>query len=287
MGKPVISGNPESFFLSAAQVLVDGVDQGFVSKVKIKVKHLTTEAKTDQMGKAIANMFYVSDDVTVEMVFDEITATRMKQAFPFGDLITGMGGSARLTWGQDIGGDFYSKAKELVIKPTVDDTDFLNRNFTFYKAIPVGDSEMSMTPEGKMEVKTVFHCFPDPTQPNGEFFGFFGDINAGAIVHATHGSVTPGGGNVGSGSLGTIIVNDDFTKTETWTATCIATSGGGIFAVSGTVTGAKGNAVAGSSYNSNSITPANSEVGFLISSGVTAFAVGDTFSFPTTQKQYT
>lgn len=286
MSKPALSGNVQSFFVSAAQVLFNNVDVGFASKINVKIKHETTDVKTDQLGKTLANQFYVGDLISVEMMLDELTAARLKTAYPFAKLLT-TGPAARITWGADIGGDFFSKAFLLNIKPTVDDVDFLNRNFFFYKAAPVGDSEVKMTPDGKTEIKVTFHCFPDLSKPEGEFFGYFGDIAAGNIVHAAFGSVTPGGGNVGGGTLGTIVVSDDFTVTETWTATCIhASAGGGIFAVSGSVTGARGNATVGATFHSNSINPANSEVSFLISDGTPDFAIGDTFSFPVTSKNY-
>ena len=210
MAQPALSGNLTSFFVSAAQVLAGNVDVGFASEVSVKVKHEMTEVMTDQLGKTKANHYYVGDAISVEMMLDELTAARLKTAYPFAKLMT-TGGAQRISWGQNIGGDAFSLATTLRIRPTVDDTSNTSRNFLFYKATPVGDSDVKMHPSGKAQIKVVFHCYPDLSQPSGEYFGYYGDITAGSIVHASAGSVTPGGGNVGLGTLGSIVVSDTFT----------------------------------------------------------------------------
>lgn len=287
MGQPVLSGNPGSFLVSAAQLLLGGVDVGFVSKVQVKIKHEMTDAKTDQAGKTIVNQFYVGDQVMVECVLDELTAVRLKEAYPFAAFITN-GSAKRISWGRPIGGDTYSIAQTLQVRPTVDDTTDTTRNFLFYKATPVGDSAIDFTPEKKTEIKVTFHCYPDFTQPNGQWFGYFGQLAAGTLTAATAGPAVAGGMNVGNGTIGSFIANNTFTKTETWTVTCIATGGGpsAVFSVVGSVTGARGNAQTGSAYFSNSIVTGNSEIGFTISEGGTAFVVGDTFTIPTTVANY-
>lgn len=286
MAKPALSGNLNTFLVTAAQVLYKGVDVGFASGVKVKVKHETTEVKTDQIGKTVANHFHVGDNISVEMTLDEITAQKLKLAYGFGKLMQ-TGPAARIAWGTGIGGNFFTQAGTLLVRPTVDDTTNTLRNFLFYKATPIGDSEITYSPDGKAQIKVVFHVYPDLSKPDGEYFGYFGDITGGTIVPAAFGSVTPGGSNVGNGTLTAIAVNDQFTVTETWTATCIhAAANSGLFSVAGSVTGARGVATVGSNFYSNSINPSNSEVQFLINDGTTDFAVGDTFSFPVTAKQY-
>ena len=291
MSKPGLSGSPNSFFVSPAQVLVGPnlnslVDVGFVSGVSIKVKHETTEVKTDQLGKTVANHFYVGDTISVEIMMDELTAQRLATAYPFADLV-GTYPNEKITWGQPVGGNFYSIAQMLVVRPTVDDTTNKLRNFTFYKAIPIGDSDIKYSPDGKTQIKATFHCYPDVTQPNGQWFGYFGDAAAGTLVPASAASPTYGGGNVGNGVMGSFALNDSFTKSETWTATCLKIGPAAIFAVVGSVTGARGNATSASTYFSNSAVPTNSEIEFLITDGGTAWAIGDTISVVTTAANYT
>lgn len=291
MAKPTLSGNPNSFLVTPAQVLVGPnlgslTDIGFVSGVSIKIKHETTEVKTDQLGKTIANHFYVGDSISVEMMLDELTALRLKEAYAFASLV-GTFPAQKISWGGPVGGNFFSLAQYLVIRPTTDDTSFLGRNFTFFKAIPVGDSDIKYTPEKKTEIKVIFHCYPDVTQPNGLWFGYFGDAASGTLVPASAGSPTYGGGNVGNGIMHNFVLNNTFTKSETWTATALTVGPSAKFSVVGSITGARGIATSATTYFSNSITPANSEIQFTITDGGTAWAIGDTITVATTQANFT
>jgi hypothetical protein len=285
MALPVPSGNPQTILVTSAAVNFNGVDVGLVSGVKVSVKHETTEVKTDQAGKSIVNHFYVGDSVSIEMMFDEYTAAKMAKAYPYAKLI---GTSPqRVNWGQQVGQDFYSKAYPLIIQPTSDDTGSLLRRFYFYKAAPIGDSQFEYGPDKKIQIKTVFHCYPDFTQVPGQFYGFFGDTAAGTLTGATGGPAVAGA-NTGNGTVSGIVVNNNFTKTETWTLTCIAAIvNSGLFSVVGSVTGSRGVATVGSTFTSNTITPANSELQFLINDGATDFVAGDTFTIPTVAANYT
>lgn len=287
MAKPLPSGSPQSILVTSAAVKYNGVDIGLVSGVKIHVEHLVTEVMTDQAGKSPVNDFHVGDKISVELTLDEYTAAKMKLAYPKA-AYTSSGGAARISWGRPIGEDFYSVAAQLEILATSDDTTYAGRRWTLHKAAPIGNSDFEYGPDKKIVIKTIFKCYPDFGQPVNEFFGYFGDSAAGTFVPASAAAAVAGGSNVGNGTVGSIGVNDAFTKTETWTLTCIhAVANGGIFSVAGSVTGARGNAVVGSSYTSNSITPSNSEIGFTISDGATDFAVGDVFTIATTAANYT
>lgn len=287
MAKPSISGSPQAILVTSAQVKYKGVDVGLVSGVKVSVKHLVTDVMSDQAGKSKVNTFYVGDDIEVEISLDEYTAQKMAIAYPKAAFVSS-GGSARITWGRAIGEDFFSSAGLLEVIPTSDDTTFTGRKFTFYKAAPHGDSQFEYGPDKKIVIKTKFTVYPDFTQNAGEYFGYFGQIAAGSLVPATGGPAVAGGSNVGNGTVSGIGVSDVFTKTETWTLVCIhAVVNGGVFAVSGSITGARGNATVGSAYTSNSIVPGNSEIGFLINDGATDFVIGDSFTIPTVAANHT
>lgn len=287
MSKPVPSGSPQTILVTSAIVKWKGVDIGLVSGVKIVLKHEVTEVKTDQLGKAIVNHFHVGDTVSAEMMMDELTAVRLKTAYAKAAYLTS-GGASKVSWGRLIGEDFYSVAGILEIIPTSDDTAYYGRHFKMWKAAPVGDSSLEYGPDKKIQLKVTFFCYPDLTQAAGEFYGFFGDPAAGTLVPAAAAAAVPGGGNTGNGTVSGIGVNDIFTVTETWTLTCIhAVVNGGIFEVSGSITGARGNATVGSAYASNNIVPSNSEIVFTINDGATDFVVGDSFTIATTAANYT
>lgn len=287
MAQPTISGLPQNIFLSSAALLVNGVDVGLISGVKISVKELNTPVNTDQLGKMVANHFHVGDEATGECEFDEFTASKMKVAFPQATFLVS-GGSARLSFGKPVGSDYRSKAAKFEIIPTSDDVAYYGRRFTFHLGVFMGEASVDYGPGKKLTFKSKMHFYPDVTQPNGLWLGYFGDNAAGTLVHASAAAAVAGVGNVGNGTVGSIIVSDSFTKSETWTLTCIThVVGGGLFSVAGSVTGARGVATVGSAFHSNSLTPGNSEIGLTISAGGTDFAVGDSFTIATTAANFT
>jgi len=84
--------------------------------------------------------------------------------------------------------------------------------------------------------------------------------------------------NTGNGVMSEVTVGAD-AESEYWTVTCItAVADGGIFSVTGTVSGAQTNATVGAVYTSD-----GSEVSFTISDGNVDFAVGDSFTFATSR----
>lgn len=288
MAKPIPSGIPSNLLVTSAALKYNGVDIGLVSGVKQIIKDLTTPVTTDQFGKTEVNDFYVGQQISVEVMLDEFTVQRMKTAYPKATFITN-GSVSKISWGRQVGEDYLSTAFALEVIPTSDDTTFFGRYFKWWKAAPIGDSSIEYGPDKKIQIKTVFKIYPDVTQPTPLlWFGYMGDATAGTLVPSTTGSIVYGGSNVGDGTIGSFSTNDSFTKTETWTATCIvAAANGGVFSVVGSVTGARGNATVGSPYHSNVITPANSEVNFTIADGATDWAVADTITFVSTAANYT
>lgn len=292
MSQPSITGVSGNIIVTAGDVVVDDgvnspVDLGFVSKISMNIKELTTEVHTDQAGKSVVDDRFVGNDIAVEMELDELTAPRLKEAYSFGALIGS--NPYRIAWGRNIGGSYLSLAKKLIIRPSIDDTSFLARNFTFYKATPIGDSKIMYEPNNKAVIKTKFRVYPDFTKPNNEYFGYFGDIAAGTFTGAIVAAAVAGS-NTGNGTVGSESGNDTYTKTETWTLTCIAVLTGpnrALFSVVGSVSGSRGVATTGTAFHSNSIVPSNSEVNFTISEGGTLFVSGDSFTIATTAANYT
>lgn len=289
MGKPIPSGLPQNIFLSAAQLKFNGTDVGLVSGVKMAIKDLTTAITSDQFGKSNVDHRYVGQTCTVEIMLDEFTVEKMKIAYPQATFITD-GSVSRISWGKQIGDSYLAKAFPLEVIPTTDDTSYLGRYFKWWKAAPQGDSSVEYGPEKKMQIKTTFNIYPDVSQSSPLlWFGYMGYFNAGTLTGASVGPATAGMSNVGNGTVGSFIANDQFTHTETWTITCIKAGGTGVglFSVAGTVTGQRGNATSNSAYLTNVIVPSNSEAGFTITAGGTNWSVGDTFTIPAVAANYT
>jgi len=283
MAKPAISGLPQNIIISAAALLVDGVDVGLVSGVKLTIKELTSPVMTDQLGKMKVNDFYVGHEAMGELTFDEFTAAKMKIAFPQAQLLTS-GGVSRLSFGKQIGTDYLSLAQKFEFIPTSDDVNYAGRHFVFWKMVFMGEASIDYGPDKKLVFKAKMQAYPDPVgQPSGLWLGYFGDSAAGTLVPSAAAAAVPGVGNVGNGTVSNESTNDAFTKTETWTLTAITST---VFSVVGAVTGARGTATVGSTYSSNSVTPANSELILKINAGGTAFAAGDSFTIATTAANY-
>lgn len=287
MAKPAISGLPQNILVTSAQLKVNGVDVGLISGVKLNVKEITTPVNTDQAGKMVVNHFHVGDEASGECMFDEVTALKMKIAFPQATFLSS-GGASRLSFGKPVGSDYYSLAQTFEIIPTSDDTTYYGRKFTFHKGVFMGDASLDYGPDKKLAFKSTIHFYPDFTQPNGLWLGYMGDNAAGSLVPASAAAAVPGGSNVGNGTVGSISVSDTYTETETWTLTCIAAiANSGLFSVVGSVSGAKGVATVGSIFHSNVLVPSQSEINFTIADGATDFAVGDTFTIATTAANFT
>jgi hypothetical protein len=286
MAKPSVSGLPQNIFVSAAAILVDGVDVGLVSGVKITLKEVTTPVHSDQFGKYVLNDFFVGHEATGECTFDEFNPSKMKLAFPQSAL-TNAGAVYKLSMGKQIGDDYLSIAKSFQIIPMNDDLTNKQRNYYFWKGVFTGESTIEWKPDGKLMLKAKMKFYIDASQPSGVQLGYMGDPAGGSIVHASLAAAVAGGGNVGNGTVSGLAASDLFTKTETWTLSCIHTvTNGGVFAVSGSVTGARGNATVGSAYTSNSITPGNSEISLTINDGAVDFALGDSFTIAATAANY-
>lgn len=285
MSKPAISGLPQNIFLSAAALQVDGTDVGLISGVKINIKELVTGVKTDQLGKTDVNDFYVGNEISGECTFDEFTAIRMSIAFPQASL-TSSGGSYKLSFGKQIGFDYLSLAKPFKFLPTSDDISYAGRQFYFWKGVFMGEASIDYGPDKKLVFKAKMKFYPDVTQPAGVWYGYFGDPAAGSLVPSAAAAAVAGSGNVGNATIGSLSTNDAFTKTETWTIVCVNASTH-LYSVSGSVSGARGNATLGSAYATNSLTPANSELYFTISAGSTPSAIGDSYTIATTAANYT
>ena len=80
--------------------------------------------------------------------------------------------------------------------------------------------------------------------------------------------------------MGSVVVYNGFTKTETITATCVTAVGaGGVFHVSGSISGARGLATVGVSF----VVP---EISFTIADGTPDFIIGDSFTVATVAANY-
>lgn len=264
--------------LTPMRVTYNGVDLGgTLNNVVVSVETAKAEIKADQSGETVRDRRVSGQVYKVTTTLTQIRDKDIwKVAFPSMRKVTS-GLNEAIYVEADIGGSDQARAQALVLHPlALADAD-LSGNYLFYKAIAAEVSEISYGPTEQAGLEVEWTILPDDSVQPERFF-FHGDPSI-ALTPATAGAAVAGA-NTGNGTVGSITVANAFTKTETITLTCIsAVANGGIFQVSGSLSGALGNATVGVGFSSNPIA-------FLISDGSTDFIVGDSFTIATVASNY-
>jgi hypothetical protein len=279
MGKTYV-GTPGNVKLTPCKVKFNGVNVGFTSGgVSVKAKEEFSDITVDQLAKTIIDKINVGKTFSIKVPLTELTVENIKVAFPMSQVVT-EGAKKVVIFGTNVGDSLLAKAALLNLHPqNLDDTD-LSGDWTAWLAAATGESEITYGPEKQIVIEVNFVLFPDLSKPANQHFCVYGDPSVG-VTDADAG--TPVRTGTGNGTMGSIVISNEFTKSETWTATCIKkVTGGGLFSVSGSVTGSRGVATVGTAFKSNTLEPTKSEIGFTISAGATDFEEGDVFTVATT-----
>lgn len=270
--------------LGPCRVTYNGVDLGgTLDNVTVSVKMDQGEIKADQTGTTILDHRVVGLQISVETALAEMQSKdKWKVAFPYMDLLTSGPNKAGLFRNKN-GLSLYDVSAQLKLHPLNRADADLSQDYLFYKAAANQDSKVIYGPKEQIKLALKWNIYPDAGQ-TGQPQLFIGDPAIGLIAAAA-GAAVPGGGNVGNGTVTPIAAYSGITKTETITLTCVtAVANGGVFAVSGSLSGALGLATVGISFIPTSPDPA--VISFTINDGATDFAVGDTFTIATTSANY-
>lgn len=268
--------------LTPMRVSFKGVDLGgTLSNITIDMKYEKADIKADQLGTTVIDRrvkgFICMVTTELNQVQDKVNV--WETVFPHA-LHLGSGPDA-IQFNSAVGDGDLSNSGQLILHPLSQPNGILDYDFNFYKAC--GDAQASVVygPDKQAALKIVWNVLPDTSVQPARFMRY-GNL-ATVFTPAAFAAAVPGGGNTGNGTVSGIAVTNSSTKTETWTLTCIHTIvNGGRFSVVGSVTGARGDAVVGVAYSSNSITPALSEIIFTINDGASDFVIGDSFTIATT-----
>jgi hypothetical protein len=269
--------------LTPMRVSYRGVDLGgTLSNVVVEMKYEKAEIKADQLGSTVMDRRVKGFICTVTTEFTQVQdkLNIWKAVFPHANH-AGTAPADAMDFNSAVGDGDLINSGLLTLHPLSQIDSVLDYDFTFFKATADAQSSITYGPDKQATIKIIFNVLPDTSVVPPRFMRYG---NPGTIfTPAAFAAAVAGGGNVGNGTVSGISVNNATTKTETWTLTCIdAIVNAGIFSVVGSVTGARGVAYVGTAYHSNSITPSQSEINFLINDGATDFAVGDTFTIATT-----
>lgn len=269
---------PGNLELTPMRVKFNGVDLGATLEgVTVAVNYKTSDLMADQFGTTRIDSRVSGKEFSVKMILAEVgKKENWKIAFPHAKMITS-GGNKMMYFDMAIGDSMLARAQVLLIHPLSKDDADLAGDFSFYKAVCKSASEVKYGPEDQVGLEVEFSIFPDTSVSPARFF-VHGDPSLG-LVAASAAAAVAGGGNTGNGTVGSISVGASaVTETITMTAVHAATNGG-VFHVSGSVSGSLGLATVGSGFTS-------SKINFTIADGSTDFALNDSFTIAVTGPNY-
>lgn len=268
---------PSNTLLTPCRVKFKGVDLGgTLGNCTVSYETEKAEIKMDQLGTGPIDR--VISKQTMKVSF-EITEVRNKDnwavVFPHMHLVTS-GLNKMIYSDSQIGRRDQDDAGALILHPlALPDAD-LSGDHKFFKAISDGASEIVYGPGEQAKLKCTMLILPDFSVQPVRYY-IHGDPSIGLIAASAAAPVFVGTGN---GVLGSVSVFSGTSVTQTITALCVtAVANGGVFAVSGSTSGALGLATVGVGFSSN-------QIAFTISDGSTDFIEGDTFTIAVTAANY-
>lgn len=268
---------PTNLELTPMRVTYKGVDLGAtLDNVVLGIETMKAEIKADQLGDTVIDRRVSGHKFTVTTSLAEAKfKDNWKAVFPNMNLVTS-GGSKIGYFDSQVGRSDIDDAGELVLHPlSLPDAD-KSGDYLFYKATADANSELTYGPNDQLRLKLVMNVYPDFSVSPVRFM-LHGDPTVGLTSASAGSPVLVGTGN---GTMTSVTVFNGQTVTETITATCVtAATDGGVFHVSGSVSGSLGLATVGVSFVSDVIS-------FTINDGATDFIVGDAFTVATTAANY-
>jgi hypothetical protein len=267
--------------LSPCRVTFDGVDLGGTLKnVNVRVEFTKAEIKADQSGETVRDRRVSGLKIQVETELAEVQLKdRWKVVFPHAKLVTS-GLNKMMYFQAAIGDSDLAHAKVMVLHPLSKADVDLSMDHKFFLAVADAKSEYIQSPTEQARLKIIWNILPDDSVSPERFY-IHGDPSIGLVAPVAGAPAFVGTGN---GTMTGVTVFPGFTKTETITVTCVtAVANGGIFSVSGSLSGPLGLATVGVGF----VAPVDEQViAFLINDGATDFIVGDAFTIATTAGNY-
>jgi hypothetical protein len=264
--------------LTPMRVKFNGVDIGGThNNVVLAMSYKKSPIKADQLGETDLDYRVSGHEFKVTTELAEIKNKDIwKVALPNARLVTS--GPNKMIYAESQIGDsdLANHAFNLVLHPlSLQDSD-LSGDYKFFKAVAESVTEITYGPTTQGALKIVWKILPDTTVQPARFF-VHGDPGIG-LVAASAGS--PSFSGTGNGTMTSVTVQSGVTVTETITATLVtAAANGGVFFVSGSVSGPLGLATVGVAFVSG-------QISFTINDGSTDFVLNDAFTVATTAANY-
>lgn len=268
--------------LSPVRVTFDGVDLGAtLGNVSLSVGYPKAELKADQLGDTVIDRRVTGMNITVTTEIAEINLKdNWKVVFPHARLV-GSGANKQMYFESKVGDSDVANAKVLVLHPLSKANADLSGDHKFFLACASAESEITYGPNDQARLKLVWNILPDLSVSPARFY-VHGDPGIG-LVAAVAG--TPSYSGTGNGTISSVTAYSGITKTEVITIKCVTpVANGGVFSVTGSLSGSLGLATVGSSFIPTGADPA--VISFTINDGATDFVLNDEFTIATTAANY-
>jgi len=264
--------------ISPVRVTYDGVDLGATEgDVTVSVETPNSEIKVSQYGDSIIDLVNRGNIVKAKFRLVEVTAANLKHLFPAAFKV----GSTGLYVASNVGYKLSAYAKVLLLHPLEKSDADLSKDVKFWKAVSMSPAEIPYGPEVITGFEVEMLALPDFTPGAQARYAFLGDPSTG-LTNASADAAVADVGNTGNGTVGSLVVANASTLTETITLTCVdEATNGGEFHVTGGDGRSLGIATVGTPFTAD-----DSSIGFTISDGATDFAEGDIFTIDTTAANY-
>lgn len=275
---------PQNIALTPMRLTWNGTDLGGTTDhCTVSIKYTYANIEVDQFGKTVIDQVVSGIAFHVKTVLAE-SRNADKWAVAFPSMSEVVNGSVKSMYADmQIGDHLLAKAKVLNLHPMERANTDLANDFTFYKAICIGASEVKYGPDKQTGLSVEFMVYPDISVSPPRFM-VFGDPSNG-LTPASVAAAVPGT-NTGNGTITNEAVFNGVTATETITVLCVGATTGNDFYVSGSVSGPLGE-IHLAAASASTVTFNAPEISFKINQGTTQFAYGDSFTIATTASNYT
>jgi len=242
----------------------------------------------DQFGKSIIDKVVSGLHYAIKFTISETKNTdNWKVAYPSMHEIVN-GGVKSMYSDMQIGDHLLAKAFQLKLHPLENPDANLAQDFLFYKAGSINTSDIKFGPDKQSGLTIEMIVYPDTSVSPARYMTY-GDPSNGMTAAVAAAAVA--GSNTGNGTVGTEVVYNGVTKTETITITALDGGvGGNDFKVTGSLSGALGVAHVGATSTNtvvfSPVTGSPQVITFTITQGSTQFIGGDSFTIATTASNF-
>ena len=174
-----MAGTAQNVDIGPCWIKYGTTDLGYTKGgVKVTVEPTIEEIEVDQETEPIDSRI-TKRNVQVTVPLAEYTLENLHLAFPGSEIVTDntTPTKKKLVLKSAAGVSLVSAAQELVLHPTDKLPADVSEDWTFPKAVPVGNVEVSYDKENPKIIELTFRAFPDATGVSG----IFGDKTASAV----------------------------------------------------------------------------------------------------------